>query len=85
MAATKSGKGRPQNEPPPPPHRTPNLRFGHFLQLGGSKWTEVVLYEQGVPLGRSGHPTCLYSAQNKIRPKSELDEFDDFIRIGQIL
>merc|ERR1712020_829744 len=30
---------------------------------------EVVLYEQGVPLGHSGHPTCLYSAQNKIRPK----------------
>ena len=47
----------------------PNLRFGHFLQLGGSKWTEVVLYEQGVTLGRSGHPTCLYSDQNQIRPK----------------
>ena len=44
------------------------LRFGHFLQLGGSKWTEVVLYEQGVPLGRSGHPTCLYSNQNLNRP-----------------
>ena len=68
MAATKSGKGkgRPQNELPP--HRAP-LRFGHFLQLGGSKWTEVMLYEQGVPLGRSGHPTCLYSAQNEIQPK----------------
>ena len=53
----------------PLPPRIPNLRFGRFLQLGGSKWTEVVLYEQGVPLGRSGHPTCLYSAQNKIRLK----------------
>ena len=45
---------------PPSPNRTPNLRFGHFLQRGGSKWTEVVLYEQGIPLGRSGQPTCLY-------------------------
>ena len=68
MAATKSGKGegRPQKDPPP---RTPNLRFGRFLQLGGSKWTEIMLYEQGVPLRRSGHLTCLYSARNKIWPE----------------
>ena len=35
MAATKSGKGksRPQNELP----GTPNLRFGRFLQLGGTR------------------------------------------------
>ena len=43
--------------------------FDLFLQLGGSKWTVVMLYELGVPLRRSGHPTCLYSDQNKIRPK----------------
>ena len=36
--------------------------------LGGSKWAEIVPYEQGVPLRRSGHPTCLYSYQNKIQP-----------------
>ena len=45
-----------------------NLRFVRFLQLGGSKWAEMVLYEQGVPFRRSGHPTCLYSDQIKIRP-----------------
>ena len=43
--------------------------FDLFFQLGGSKWTVVMLYELGVPLRRSGHPTCLYSDQNKIRPK----------------
>ena len=43
--------------------------FDLFFQLGGSKWTVVMLYELGVPLRRSGHPTCLYSNQNKIRPK----------------
>ena len=43
--------------------------FDLFLQLGGSKWTVVMLYELGVPLRRSGHPTCLYSNQNKILPK----------------
>ena len=43
--------------------------FEFFLQLGGSKWTVIVLYELGVPLRRSGHPTCLYSDQNKIRLK----------------
>ena len=48
------------------PPRTPNLRFGRFLQLGGSKWTEIMLYKQGVPLRRSGHLTCLYLARNKI-------------------
>jgi len=58
--------------PPPPPRRTPNLRFGYFLQLGGSKWTEIVLYEQGVPLGRSGHPTCLNLTQNGATKLKEL-------------
>ena len=43
--------------------------FDGFLQLGNSKWTQIVLYEQGVPLRRSGHPTCLHSNQNQIRPK----------------
>ena len=43
--------------------------FDLFFQLGGSKWTVVMLYELGVPLRRSGHPTCLYFDQNKIRPK----------------
>ena len=69
---------------PPSPHRTPNLRFGHFLQLGGSKWTEVVQYEQGVPLGRSGHPTCLYSVQNKIRPKMGPQILRNWGRIAQM-
>ena len=47
-----------------------NLRFFHgFLKLGGSKWAVIVLYEQGVPLQRSGHLTCLYSEQNKIWPE----------------
>ena len=57
---------------PPPPHhhhRTPILRFGNFCQLGGSKWTGVVLCGRGVPLGRYGHPTCLFLAQSRIRPK----------------
>ena len=55
---------RRQNAKGSPP-RTPNLRFGRFLQLGGSKWTEIMLYEQGVPLRLSGHLTCLYSAEEK--------------------
>ena len=51
-----------------PPSGSQTYVFDRFLQLGGSKWAEIVLYEQGVPLRRSGHPTCLYSYQNKIRP-----------------
>ena len=35
--------------------------FGYFLLLDGSIWAETVLYDQGIPLRRSGHPTCLYS------------------------
>ena len=28
--------------------------FGHFLLLYGSKWTETMLYDQGISLRRSG-------------------------------
>ena len=47
------------NKPPTLPGPQINV-FDRFLLLGGSKWAEIVPYEQGVPLRRSGHPTCLY-------------------------
>ena len=34
--------------------------FDHFLGLGGSKLAVTAMYEQGVPLRWSGHPTRLY-------------------------
>ena len=43
--------------------------FERFLQLGGYKWAVTVPYEQGIPLRRSGNPTCLYSYQNKFDSK----------------
>ena len=42
--------------------------FGHFLLLYGSKWTETMLYDQGISLRRSGYPTCLYSEKIDPRP-----------------
>ena len=42
--------------------------FGHFLLLYGSKWTETMLYDQGISLRRSGYPTCLYSEKIAPRP-----------------
>ena len=31
--------------------------------MDGSIWAETILYDQGIPLRRSGHPTCLYSGK----------------------
>ena len=42
--------------------------FGHFLLLDGSIWTETMLYDQGIPLRRSGHPTYLYFGKKMLGP-----------------
>ena len=46
--------------------------FGHFLLLDGSIWTETMLYDQGIPLRRSGQPTCPYSDENFMGPQKGL-------------
>ena len=44
-----------------PPKGSPGAKTGPFLLPDGSIWTETVVYDQGIPLRRSGHSTCLYS------------------------
>ena len=43
------------------------MNLGPKIQLGGSKWGVIVLYEQGVTLQRSSNPTCLYKMKKEWR------------------
>ena len=57
------------------------LFFGYFLQLDGSIWSATVIFEQGIQLRRSGHPTCLYS-DNFFGPKIWVIKSEGLGQIG---
>ena len=67
VTKTLPGMAKADRKTSPPPG--PKIYvFVYFLQLGVSKWAEIVPYEQGVSLRHSGHPTCLYSEEKRFWP-----------------
>ena len=70
-----------------PPKGSPGAKIGPFLLPDGSIWTDTVVYDQGKPLRRSGHPTCLYSGKNSGTPHGAtklkgLDQMGPFVPLA---